>query len=105
MARLRYGLLGLVASAIIAATSLTSAFAEEAVTAPARVQDEQVAPGPAAAPAVSSNARAEVTRPIVPSRPKTVQANNPPHPFVIADHRRCWWFCGHQMVLMLGVAY
>lgn len=103
MARLRYGLLGLVASATVAATSLTSAFAEETVTAPARVQDEQSAP--ASAPAVSSTARAEMTRPAVPSRPKTVQAYTPPRPIVVAEHGRCWLFCGHQMVLMLGVAY
>ena len=104
MARLRFGLLGLVVSAAIAATSLP-AFAEDAVTAPAQVQDEQVATSsPVAAPAVLPNTRAEI-RPAAPQKPRTVQANYPARPVVVAERGRCWFFCGHQTVLMLGVAY
>jgi uncharacterized membrane protein len=106
MARSRYGLLGFVALATIAATSFTPALAEDAVRAPAQVQDEQIAkPGPAVAQSVSSNARAEIVRPAAPAKPKTTQVYSPARPIVIAERDRCWAFCGRQMVLMLGVAY
>jgi hypothetical protein len=106
MARFGYGLLGVVASAVFAATSLTPAFAEQPVTAPAQVQEEQIATSSTAAlPAALPNARAEVTRPAAPQKPKAVQANYPHRSVVVAERARCWLFCGHQMVLMLGVAY
>jgi hypothetical protein len=106
MARSGYGLLGFVASALFAATSLTSASAEQPVTAPAQVQEEKIAASnTAAVPAVLPNTRAEMARPAAPPKPKTLQTNYAVRPVVVAERARCWLFCRHQMVLMLGVAY
>jgi len=114
MVRRGYRLLGVVAAAAIAGAGLTPAFADE-VAPPARVADEAIAaPGPAAiatpapaapVPASNSNARAELARVATPSKPRTVQPSAPARPIVVAERQRCWFICGHQMVLMLGVAY
>ena len=113
MVRRGYRLLGVVAAAAIAGAGLMPAFADE-VAPPARVADEVAAPGPAAiatpaptapVPASNSNARAELARVATPSKPRTVQPSAPARPIVVAERQRCWFICGHQMVLMLGVAY
>lgn len=103
MPRRGYLLLAGVVSATIAAAGLTSAFAEDAATAPAPAKEVQVtAPSSATAPANSPPVRAETVRA---AKPKIVQANAVAHPVVLAVRDRCWLLCGHQMVLMLGVAY
>jgi hypothetical protein len=103
MARRGHLLLAGVVSATIAAAGLTSAFADDAATAPAQAKDVQVAASSSAtAPANSPPARAEIVRA---AKPRVVQANAVARPIVVAERERCWLFCGHQAVLMLGVAY
>jgi hypothetical protein len=103
MARRGYLLLAGVVSAIIAAADLTSAFAEDAATAPAQAKEVQVAASSSGAPPANSPpARAETVRA---AKPKVVQTNAVARPIVVAARERCWLFCGHQVLLMLGVAY
>lgn len=107
MARRANCLLAVAAAAAIVVAGWLPAFADDTIATPPQAAEHGQAgsSAPAAAPLGGSSARAEATR-AAPSKPRVVQPSGvPARPVSFTGRERCWFVCGHQMVLMLGVAY
>jgi hypothetical protein len=108
----RDAILGILIAAAIAGPGAAAAFAEEATAGPDKAVASEVAvPANEASVAPKDNREVVpatiVATPLPAPKPKAAaQVTPPPRPIAVAQQPSCSWFwCGRQVVLMLGIGY